>query len=184
MNSEKIYNFPHWDSRHGLPQFYVIKVNNMAEQVNAEPTENKNVRQFHDYSEQEIQNLLDGKDKQSTQKATDAAIGTLKQFLAAKHYPKLEDLDDNLLPDILFAFYASVRPKKNETYAVQTLKCLRSGLSRYFRSTKGWDIIKDAKYVRPNEMMKAKCVDSKKKGKGVRQSTAKISQIDMERITE
>ena len=156
----------------------------MAEDTDAE-FDTKFQRQFNDRSEKEIQEILDGKDKQNTKKATEGALKALKQYISSKKLPKIDNLTDQLAT-ILFSFYPAVKPinKNNEIYAVQTLKCMRAGLSRYFRAEKGWDIIKSDKFIKANEIFKGMCVDSKKKGKGLRRSTPKITQIDMEKISE
>ena len=141
-------------------------------------------REFKDISDTNIQELLEGKDKITTQKATESALSQFSQYLRQKDLPNYETLMLLDLPEILFNFYPVAKPLKGEHYAVQTLKCLRSGLARYYRKTKGFDISKDSEFTRANEIFEAVCVDSKKNGKGVRKSYPPISQIDLERISE
>ena len=76
--------------------------------------------------------------------------------------PKYDILNVSELPEILFNFYPSTKPLKGEHYSVQTLKCLRSGIARYYRKEKGIDITKDSPFIRANEMFKAVLVESKK----------------------
>ena len=134
-------------------------------------------RDFKDPSDEEIKNILEGKDKVNTKKATEGALKALNQFLQYK----LEDLDECKLAEVLFYFYPSVKPihKKDKPYSVQSFKCMRAGLSRYFHTEKGWDIIKGLEYVKANEMFKAMCVDSKKKDCGVRRLYPTITPIDI-----
>ena len=141
-------------------------------------------RVFKDRSNENLQKLLEGKDKVSTQKATEGAMSQFQQYLHRKQLPKYGDLDLTNLPEILYNFYPAAKPIKGEHYSVQSLKCLRSGIARYYRKEKGFDITQDAPFVRANEMFKAVLVESKKQGKGVRQSTPTISDIDLERIAE
>ena len=59
-----------------------------------------------------------------------------------------------------------------------------TALNRHFRKDRDVDIVKDPDFVRCNEMFKAVCVESEKKGKGSKQSYPPISPIDLERIVE
>ena len=158
---------------------------NMACTMNTELNINLK-RQFHEHTDEEIQNILEGKDKESTKKATDSALRAFHQYLDLKTLGNPDDLSKDELAQALYGFYLSVKPlkKQEETYSVQSFKCMRAGLSRYYRTKHGFDIIKGPKFVKANEMFRAMCVDSKKKGKGVHRSYPKISQIDMERISE
>ena len=145
---------------------------------------NRIFREFKQRSDSEKEELLKGKDKINTQKSTDGAIRQFCDYLHKKNLPELSQLTTDNLPDILFDFYPSAKPIKGDNYAVQTLKCLRASLNRYFRKEKGFDITQDSPFVRANEMFKAVLVESKKTGHGVRRSTPTISQIDLERISE
>ena len=141
-------------------------------------------RDFKRRSDENLQELLEGKDKKNTQKATQGALAQFSQYLRSKGHPKIEDLTIECLPEILYSFYPAVKPLKSDIYSVQTLKCLRAGLNRYFRKEKGFDISKDPPFVRANEMFQAVLVESKKNGKGVRKSYPPISPIDLERLSE
>ena len=101
---------------------------------------------FKNRSKEENNDILKGKDKLSTQRAT-------------------EDLDL-----ILFDFYSSILLQKKDDYSVQTLKCIRAGLNRHFRTTRGIDITKDATSVKASKMFKAIQVDAKKKQLAVKRS--------------
>ena len=141
---------------------------------------------FKEHSEQEKIQLLEEKDKISTQKATIGAVKLLKDYLFDKKLPKLDDIidDRSTLSAILYDFYAAIKPQKGEDYSVQTLKCIRSGLARHLRGSIGVDIIKDSEFTKANEMFRAVTVHSKKKGKGVRKPYPTVTPIDMERIIE
>ena len=141
---------------------------------------------FKEQSEQQKIELLEGKDKISTQKATAGALNLLKDFITEIKHVTLDDIidDRSTLASILYNLYAAIKPQKSEDYSVQSLKCIRSGLARHFRGVTGVDIIKDCEFVKANEMFRAVTVNSKKKGKGVRPSYPTITPIDMERIVE
>ena len=128
--------------------------------------------------------LLTEKDKKSTQRATDGYMNQFKKFLEVKQHPKLEAITAADLNNILYDYYASIKPQKEEMYCVQTLKCIHAGLGRFFRKSLGVDIASDSMFVKANEMFKAMTVHSKRSGKGVKNSTPPISQIDLERIAE
>ena len=130
------------------------------------------------------------KDKKNTQLATDRALTHLKNFLMVKEKPEVETLSALDLNEILLDYYCAVQPQKNgendgdERYSVQSMKCMRAALNRYFRKAMGIDIVKDQEFIRCNEMFKAVCVESKKSGKGIKKSYPPITDIDLERIAE
>ena len=123
---------------------------------------------FKSRSEEETEQILKGKDKTSTQRATDIYLRQFKCFLHVKSLPQVEDIATPDLDGILFQFYSSIQPQKKEDYCVQTLKCTCAGLNRYFRKERGIDIAKDSMFTRANEMLKAVQIDAKKKGLGAK----------------
>ena len=125
-----------------------------------------------------------GKDKESTQPATEVYLRQFKHFLHVKNYSSIEDIQTSDLAQILFEFYNSPQPQKKDDYTVQSLKCICTGLNRYFRKERGIDIAKDSMFVKANEMLKAVQVDAKKKGLGVKRSYLPITPVDLERIAE
>ena len=140
--------------------------------------------QFKNRTKQETNDILKGKDKASTQRAKHIYLTQFKRFLKVKNLPKVEDIATPDLDAILFEFYSSIQPQKKDNYCVQTLKCIRTGLNRYFRKERGIDIAKDSMFVKANEMLKAVQVDAKKKGLGVKKSYPPITDIDLECIAE
>ena len=155
----------------------------MDNEANAEFTKPTKFR-FKNRSKEETTQILKGKDKESTQRATHVYLTQFKRFLNVKSLPEVEDIPTKDLDGILFEFYNSIQPQKKDDYCVQTLKCIRAGLNRYFRKERGIDIAKDSMFVRANEMLKAVQVDAKKKGLGVKKSYPPITEIDLERIAE
>ena len=154
----------------------------MAEQDAGVNSDGKRV--FKDRSNELLEKLLEGKDKVNTQKSTEGALKQFSQYLRQKEMPNPEDLNIDILPKILYEYYPSLKPMKSDNYSVQSLKCIRSGLSRYYRKNKGFDIAKDPQFVQANEMFQAVLVESKKVGKGVKRSYPPITDIDLERIAE
>ena len=79
--------------------------------------------------------------------------------------------------------WCSPCPSKKE-YIVQILKCLCSGLNRFFKKTRGIDITSDVKFVKANEMFGAVKVNARKQVLGVKKSYPLINLIDLEQIAE
>ena len=109
--------------------------------------------------------LLNEKDKRNTQVGTERAITHFMNFLSQKTLGNIESLDPPQLNGILLDYYCAIQPQNSkqddEQYSVQTMKCMRAALNRYFRKNRGFDIVKDPDFVRANEMFKAVCVESK-----------------------
>ena len=141
---------------------------------------------YRELSTDDKQKLLKDKDKKNTQAATDRAIMNLSEYLRQKTLPEVDAIMPDQLGEVLYDYYCAVQPQRgdDDQYCVQTLKCLRAALNRFFRKERGFDIVKDSEFIRSNEMFKAMCVDAKKNGKGVKKSYPPISQIDLERIAE
>ncbi len=81
-------------------------------------------------SEQEKAHLMEIWKAKSTNNATKLWIDTLRQYLEHEEMPKLENIDNTELPNILESFYVSVHTKKSEKYKSTTLHAMRAGLNR------------------------------------------------------
>ena len=139
---------------------------------------------FKSRSKQDTEQLLKGKDKTSTQRATQIYLAQFKHFLKVKHLPEVDDIATSDIDGVLFEFYSAIQPQKKDNYCVQILKCIHAGLNRYFRQKRGIDIAKDSMFTRANKMLKAVQVDAKKKGFGVKKKYPPISEINLEYIAE
>ena len=120
--------------------------------------------------------------KKNTQKATQSAVSQFEAYLQLKNLPNISAISKDLLVETLLNFYVEVRPKNDENYAVQSLKCKRAALNRYFKPNRGIDITTDTTFTKANEMFKGVCVHSKKQGKGVRKSYPNITSDDMHKF--
>ena len=128
---------------------------------------------------------MNDKDKTNTQRATVQAVKQFSDFLRRNKLPRIEAITaPSELNDILYDYYAAIRPQKSDQYSSQTMKCMRSALNRYFKKEKGIDIAKDTQFVKANEMFKAILVEAKCNGKAVTRHTPSITSIDLERISE
>ena len=146
---------------------------------------------YKERTEDQKKKLLTEKDKRNTQAATDRAVFHFTTYLSRKQLPNVETYTAEKLNEVLIDYYCAVQPQNKkdnnepeEHYSVQTMKYMRAAFNRHFRKEKGYDIAKDSEFVKANEMFKAVCVESKRKGKGVKRSMIPISSIDLERIAE
>ena len=155
---------------------------NMAEDLDV-PFITKQKYVFKTIDDNKMQTILDEKDKKNTQKATQSAVSQFEAYLKLKNLPNIMDIDLELLASTLRNYYVEICPQKDENYAVQSLKCKRAALNRFFKPNRGIDIILDPDFTRANEMFKGVLVQSKKSGKGVKKSYPKITPDDMEKIS-
>ena len=172
--------FPHYVIR---CQRHFCKQSKMNAGVEHEFEGRSKIR-YKDRTDEQKKKLLNEKDKKNTRAATDNYMCRFIGYLQLKSHPKIDELNSVQLNGILYDFYSEVQPQKKDGYCVQSMKCMRSGLNRYFRKEMGIDITQDSEFVQANEMFKAVCVEAKRNGKGAKRSTPKISQIDLERIAE
>ena len=128
--------------------------------------------------------ILDEKDKKNTQKATQSAVSQFEAYLQLKNLPNISTIPKDLLAETLLNFYVEVPPRNDENYAVQSLKCKRAALNRYFKPNRGIDNTADTTFTKANEMFKGVCVHSKKQGKGVRKSYPNITSDDIHKISD
>ena len=91
-----------------------------------------------------------------------------RNFLMVKNKAEVETLSALDLNEILRDYYCAIQPQRNyedqgdDKYSVQSMKCIRAALNRFFRKEMGIDIVKDQEFIRSNEMFKGVCVQSKK----------------------
>ena len=138
--------------------------------------------QFKDVTNEKKSEIMDGRNRENTQKSTQSAISQLQGYLDRKQLGKLDDIPDAILPDLLLDFYTAVQPRKKENYCVQTLKCIRAALNIHFRGQRNLNIITDTRFVRTNEMFKGVLVEAKKGGFRVKKPTPKIPDEDLFKI--
>ena len=79
---------------------------------------------FKPISDEKKKILRDGRNRENTQKARESAICQLQGFLTVRDLGKLDDITNDMLPNILLDFYTAVQPHKKDSYSVQILKCM------------------------------------------------------------
>lgn len=92
--------------------------------------------------------------------------------------PKIEDIADDGLPELLGSFYMNARTVKRELYSVQSQKCMRASLNKYFKETRNIAIIKDPRFIQANSVFDGVKVQAKKEGK----ATKLIIDSDMKKL--
>lgn len=125
-----------------------------------EKESNKN--RFGSSTSKEKDDILDGRHKENTQRATKNSVKILTDYLAEKKLKRLEELENSELPDILLDFYCNLRKAKGGEYKLQTLKCIRAAINRHTKTTRNLDIISDLSFTKANEMFKGVSTKARK----------------------
>ena len=148
-----------------------------------EMSDNSDDDRFLELDKDSKEQILQGSKKESTNKATESHMKLFRSYLRKKKNSAIiEEICDSDLPDIICDFFYSARSKEKQTYAVQSLKCIRASLNRYFKTVRGINIITDSRFIRCNEVFDGCKAKAKKEGKGVRKRTEKITDDDMNKI--
>ena len=139
-----------------------------------EPSEAKR-KHFSTLSEEEVQNLIEGKDSKNTRKATKNAVVT---FLAYWNEvkPKKE------LNELLANFWPNVKKQNGDSYKKCALMGIRFSLERHFILKREFDIISDGELSKSNQIFDAAIVKLKWQGLGRVDHHSPISKEDLEKI--
>jgi len=154
-----------------------------------EPSEAKRKR-FSRLSEEEIQNLIEGKDSENTRKATKNAVVT---FLAywnevkpederVKNTESLEKIPKKELNELLANFWPNAKKQNGDSYKKSALMGIRFGLQRHFLLKREFDIISDGEFSKSNQIFEAAIVELKRQGFGKVDHHIPISKEDLEKI--
>ena len=137
---------------------------------------------FYSKSEEQIVQILDGRNSRNTKRATKSNLKTFHDYLEEKMMPKLEDINIDELPAILENFYPNLRRVDGEDYKLQSIKCIRAGINRWTKSNKNCDIIQDPRFAKANEIFKGVAKIARQTGRGSTKSYPVIEPEDLERI--
>ena len=72
----------------------------------------------------------------NTNKSTKTAITMLRNYIAEKGLPDLDETPNENLQSLLEQFYINVHTKDGKKYHTQSMKSIRSGLNRWFKEKK------------------------------------------------
>ena len=85
---------------------------------------------FDSTTEEEKELLMKQRNAKNTNRATKSSLNCLMNYLIEKEMPTISETSDDDLPHVLI-FYTNMRTKiTSDYYNTQTLKCMRSNLSR------------------------------------------------------
>ena len=153
-----------------------------------EPSEAKR-KHFSRLSDEEIQDLIEGKDSENTRKATKNAVVT---FLASWNEVKPEDErvqnTESLqkipkeLNELLANFWPNAKKQNGDGYKKSALMGRRFGLQRHFLLKRELDIISDGEFSMSNQIFEAAIVELKRQGFGKVDHHIPISKEDLEKI--
>lgn len=130
-------------------------------------------------TEEERRQILQDRNCHSTNQATKHMKTILEQYIIEKDLPAIEATPDAELPNLLERFYTDLCQKNGERYKLQSLKCIRAGLNRYFKEECSIDIISDVRFHKTNEMPKGVAKVTCKAGLGSTSSFPVIPDEDM-----
>ena len=81
----------------------------------------------------------------------------------------------------LITIYVEARKKEGSSYSMRSLKTLRLGLNRYFKSTRGIEIINDVEFNEAKNVFTAQCIQLKKDGQAKVQHKPPILDDDLKK---
>ena len=137
---------------------------------------------FSNFSEDEIQKLLENKDADNTKRTYKVAKEVFYEYLNEKGIP--EPTEKSELSQVLKKFYVEARKKDGSSYSMGSLRTIRFGLKRYLKTVTGFDIINDEGFNEANEVYSAKCVQLKKEGLAKVQHKPPIANADLKKLYE
>ena len=88
-----------------------------------------------------IEKIVEDKDSQNTKRSTKVAKELFADYVKEKKLREPEEKKE--LARTLKTFYVEARKKDGSSYSIGSLKTLRFGLNRHFKSTRGIDITND-----------------------------------------
>ena len=153
-------------------------------------------RTFKTSSKEDRDNILEQKDPVNTKKSTRLWMNCFSDYLKQKSLPSADAIDLDELPNILETFYTEVqkkpkgRGKENfgdssdeDIYKNTTMRTLRAALARFYRDSKGIDIISNEKFIRCNAIFTG-IQKINKKGLGTVNRKQAINEYDIGQLME
>ena len=134
--------------------------------------EGEQVQRFASLDDDELTQLLDGKDSQNTKKVISFQRKVQNDYFHDKdgQFKSIADMDDAPVEEVvktLRKFYGEVRQADGSLYAKKSLITLRFGLQNIFSETRKEDIVHNEHYEAANIIFMAAMVKLKKEDKGV-----------------
>ena len=108
------------------------------------------------HRKQDIEKIFEDKDSQNTKRSTKVAKELFADYMKEKNLREPEEKKE--LAQTLKTFYVEARKKDGSSYSMGSLKTLRFGLNRYFKPTRGIDIMNDVEFNEANKVFTVQCV--------------------------
>ena len=99
---------------------------------------------FVSFTEQDIEKIVEDKDSQNTKRSTKVAKELFADYVKEKKLREAEEKKE--LAQTLKTLYVEARKKAGSSYSMGSLKTLRYGVNRHYKSTRGIDIINDVEF--------------------------------------
>ena len=141
---------------------------------------------FETLSENDLSNILEGKDSSNTKRVIKASLAILESYVISKgtDLPSIQATTVTELDTCFRSFYAEARKADGSRYAKKSMITLRYGLQKHFIKERDIDIINDKEFSKSNDMFKAVLVHLKKDGVGEHQQKAVMPPEDIEKLYE
>ena len=154
-----------------------------------EPSEAKR-KCFSRLSEEEIQNLDEGKDSENTRKATKNVVATFLAYWnkvkpedeGVKSTELLEIILQKKLNELLANFWPNAKKQNGNSYKKSALMGIQFGLQGHFLLKRELDIISDGEFSKSNKIFEAEIVRLKRQGCGRVDHHSPITKEDLEKI--
>ncbi len=88
------------------------------------PNFNVSLACFANLSDKNQQELLEKRQSKHTREQTRVHMNILRQYMEEKQLPKVEDIPNEDLPNLLKSFYSNVQRVDTEMYKLARLKCI------------------------------------------------------------
>lgn len=141
---------------------------------------------FRTVSEEEIEELLAGKNSKSTDRTIKHSTNTFRTFLRENGSPaNFETFDKQNLNEKLRSFYASIKKTGKNSgedggmYKRNAFVSLRYGLNKYIKKEMGYDVCEDPEFETSKQVFLAVCSKLKKCGLAVTDHYPPIENEDL-----
>lgn len=136
-------------------------------------TERQAAQRFVTIIEGETEDFIDSMKTSKTTRKTKGDVKLFTNWLQAKYELRcVEEIEPAQLDQYLAIYFLSVRNRKGEEYAPDTLKCIQSSINRYLGDKTKINIINDIEFKHSRDVLSAKHKQLKRKGLGNRKRKA------------
>ena len=139
---------------------------------------------FVKYNESDLFDFCQKKNAKNTDRATNFGINILRSFFKeTEGHGRIEDLSAEELNNLLVRFYAGVRTEKGELYKLNSMRCMRFSIQRFFLQLSGYDI-ENSIFRTSNACFENVLKKIKQAGKGTTTHHPEIEPEDIRKLYE